>query len=71
MAHIAALLDRSMSGPMRQCVLGLVKALLLPVAAAGDPKAAAAAKANGVAFIEAGGIKLLVDLLAGKPRACG
>jgi DnaJ family protein C protein 13 len=66
-AHATALLDRVMKPGLRQALLGLLRSLLLPAAAeAGeDRQAAAAAKLNGVAFVEAGGVQLMVDLLAG------
>ena len=67
MAHAVALLDRSMSATLRHCILGLVRALLIPRAAGSAQQAAAAAKANGVAFIEAGGVQLMADFLAGTP----
>ena len=67
MAHAVALLDRSMRATLRHCILGLVRALLIPRAAGSTAQAAAAAKANGVAFIEAGGVQLMADFLAGKP----
>ena len=60
-------MDNSLAAALRQIVLSLVQSLLLPKAAATDSEAEAAAKANGTAFVEAGGVQLLVDMLAGKP----
>ena len=67
-AHVSALLDRVMKPGLRQALLGLLRSLVLPMAAhdGEDQQAAAAAKLNGVAFVEAGGVQLLVDLLAGQ-----
>lgn len=59
-------MDFSMNAALRQVVLSLIQALLTPLAAMTNPKAEAAAKANGTAFVEAGGVQLLVDMLAGR-----
>lgn len=69
--HATALLDRVMDPGLRQALLGLIRSLLLPTAAQGgeDPQAVAAAKLNGIAFVEAGGVQLMVDLLAGQPSS--
>lgn len=66
MAHATALADRSMDRAVRGCLLRLLEALLAPEAAQGDDKARRAAAANGRAFVEAGGVQLAVDLVAGK-----
>lgn len=66
-AHVAALLDATLSRPLRHCLLRLAEALLLPAAARGDERAARAAAANADAFIGAGGVQLAVDLVAGAP----
>lgn len=63
--HATALMDFSMNATLRQTVLALIQSLLLPLAAATKPKAETAAKSNGAAFIEAGGVQLLVDMLTG------
>lgn len=65
MGHAVTLMDRSTSPVMRERVLSLVYALVIPKSAATEARAAAAARANGAAFIEAGGMRLLADLLAG------
>lgn len=65
---MAALLDLTLSRPLRHCLLRLAEALLLPAAARGDERAARAAAANADAFIAAGGVQLAVDLVAGAPQ---
>ena len=57
-----------MAAALRQVVLSLIQSLLIPKAAATNPEAEAAAKANGAAFVEAGGVQLLVDMLTGRHR---
>ena len=64
---MAALLDATLSRPLRHCLLRLAEALLLPAAARGDERAARAAAANADAFIAACGVQLAVDLVAGAP----
>ena len=64
-AHVVALLDATLSKPLRHSLLRLAEALLLPAAARGDEAAAAAAAANADAFTAAGGVQLAVDLVAG------
>ncbi len=54
-----------MAAALRQVLLLLMQSLLMPTAAASSPAAEAAAKANGTAFVEAGGVQLLVDMLTG------
>ena len=66
MHHATALMDNSMAAALRQVVLSLIKSLLMPLTAATNPEAEAAAKANGTAFVESGGVQLLVDMLTGK-----
>ena len=71
MAHATALLDLTLSRPLRHCLLRLAEALLLPAAAREDERAARAAAANANAFIAAGGVQLAIDLVAGaslRPR---
>ena len=67
--HVAALLDRTMSRPLRGCLLRLLEALLTPAAARTSEPAARAARANAAAFVEAGGVPLAVDLVAGVEAA--
>lgn len=55
-----------MAAALRQVVLSLIKSLLMPLTAATNLEAGAAAKANGTAFVESGGVQLLVDMLTGK-----
>ena len=50
---------------LRLCLLNLFKALILPSCADSDTKAPGNANENGVAFVEAGGVQLLADLVAG------
>ncbi|KAK9809260.1 hypothetical protein WJX72_012293 [[Myrmecia] bisecta] len=69
LGHITALLDRTMSRSLRHCLLRLVEALLVPNTATQDERASRAAKANGVLFVEAGGVQLAVDLLTGAHEA--
>jgi hypothetical protein len=64
-AHVAALLDRTMNRGLRHCLLRLLEALLTPKCAHIDEKASVAARANATAFVEAGGVQLCVDLVAG------
>ena len=63
--HATALADRSMDRAVRGCLLRLLEALLAPESAQQDDKAKRAAAANGRAFVEAGGVQLAVDLVAG------
>lgn len=65
LAHATALADRSMDRAVRGCLLRLLEAMLAPEAAQGDDKARRAAAANGRAFVDAGGVQLAVDLVAG------
>ena len=65
MAHAVALLDRTMSGMLREALLTLLRALLVPHAAATTQAAAAVALTNGAAFVQVGGIQLAVDIVAG------
>lgn len=65
MAHTTALLDRSMDRAVRGCLLRLLESLLAPGSAKQDDRGARAAAANGRAFVEAGGVQLAVDLVAG------
>lgn len=67
-AHVAALLDRTMSRGLRHCLLRLLEALLIPRCAHSDEQASQAARANAVGFVEAGGVQLAVDLVAGTNR---
>lgn len=55
-----------MDATLRHVVLSLIQYLLIPQASIGNIKAAVAAKANGSAFVEAGGVQLLVDMLTGE-----
>ncbi|KAK9822709.1 hypothetical protein WJX81_005943 [Elliptochloris bilobata] len=68
-AHVTALLDVTLSKPLRHCLLRLAEALLLPAAAREDERAARAATANASAFVAAGGVQLAVDLVAGAHEA--
>lgn len=65
MAHTTALLDRSMDRAVRGCLLRLVEAVLSPEGAQQDERARRGAAANGRAFVQAGGVQLAVDLVAG------
>lgn len=65
MAHAMALADRSMDRAARGCLLRLLEALLAPESAQQDDRARRAAAANGGAFVDAGGVQLAVDLVAG------
>ncbi len=62
---MAALLDRTMSRGLRHCLLRLLEALLIPRCGHSDEAASQAARANAVTFVEAGGVQLAVDLVAG------
>ena len=64
-AHMAALLDRTASKALRHCLLKLVEALLIPRSASISDQASQAARSNATAFVEAGGVMLAVDLVAG------
>ena len=64
--HVTALLDYSMDRAVRCCLLRLLESLLAPEASRQDEKAGRIAAANGRAFVEAGGIQLAVDLVAGQ-----
>lgn len=64
-AHMAALLDRTTNRGLRHCLLRLVEALLIPRSANISDQASLAARANATAFVEAGGVMLAVDLVAG------
>lgn len=63
--HVTALLDYSMDRAVRCCLLRLLESLLAPEASGQDEKAGRVAAANGRAFVEAGGVQLAVDLVAG------
>ena len=65
MAHALSILDRSNNVFLRMSVLALCKALIMPIAGEMNPAAALDAKENGAHFIEAGGIQLLADMIAG------
>ena len=65
-AHMAALLDRTTNRGLRHCLLRLMEALLTPRAAHISDQAAQAARLNATAFVEAGGVVLAVDLVAGE-----
>ena len=65
MAHVTALLDRTSSGTLRGRLLALIEALVAPAAARAEERAGRAAAANGTSFVEAGGIALAIDLVAG------
>lgn len=65
MAHTTALLDRSMDRAVRGCLLRLLEAMLSPEGAQQDDRGRRAAAANGRAFVQAGGVQLAVDLVAG------
>ena len=67
MAHAVALLDRTSNGALREALLRLVHALLVPACAATSDAASRVASANGAAFVSAGGVQLAVDLVAGAP----
>lgn len=60
--HITALLDCSMNRPLRCCLLRLLESALVPGVGEAAPRVIAA---NGQAFVEAGGVQLAVDLIAG------
>jgi hypothetical protein len=62
---MAALLDRTLSRGLRHCLLRLLEALLIPRCAHSDEAASQAARANAIAFVEAGGVQLAVDMVAG------
>jgi hypothetical protein len=62
---MAALLDRTPNRSLRHHLLRLVEALLIPRSARVSDQAAQAAHANATAFVEAGGVMLAVDLVAG------
>ncbi len=64
--HVTALLDYSMDRAVRCCLLRLLESLLAPEASRQDEKAGRVAAANGQAFVEAGGVQLAVDLVAGR-----
>ena len=63
---MAALLDRTTNRGLRHCLLRLVEALLIPRAAHISDQATQAARQNATAFVEAGGVMLAVDLVAGE-----
>ncbi len=67
--HTTALLDCSMDRAVRCCLLRLLESLLAPDSSPQDDKAARVAAANGRAFVEAGGVQLAVDLVAGQLTA--
>ncbi|KAL0042756.1 hypothetical protein WJX79_009797 [Trebouxia sp. C0005] len=67
--HVTALLDYSMDRAVRCCLLRLLESLLAPEASGQDEKAGRVAAANGRAFVEAGGVQLAVDLVAGAHEA--
>lgn len=64
-AHMAALLDRTASKALQHCLLKLVEALLIPRSASISDQASQAARSNATAFVDAGGVMLAVDLVAG------
>lgn len=68
-AHVAALLDRTFSRGLRHCLLRLLEALLLPRCAHSDEKASKAARENAITFVEASGVQLAVDLVAGAKQS--
>lgn len=55
-----------MDRAVRCCLLRLLESLLAPEAAKQDDRASRAAVANGIAFVDAGGVQLAVDLVAGR-----
>ena len=65
-SHLTALLDCTPSRRLRERLLQLVEALLAPEAAHADDAAARAARENGVAFMAAGGVQLMADMVAGE-----
>ncbi|KAL0040215.1 hypothetical protein WJX77_000548 [Trebouxia sp. C0004] len=67
--HVTALLDHSMDRAVRCCLLRLLESLLAPEASRQDEKAGRVAAANGRAFVEAAGVQLAVDLVAGAHEA--
>jgi hypothetical protein len=58
-------LDHTLRRPLRHALLRLLHSLMVPEAAVrgDDAAAAAAARANGTAFMACGGVELMVDLL--------
>ena len=64
-SHLAALLDRTPIRRLRGRLLQLMEALLAPEAAPAGDAAARAARENGVAFMAAGGVQLMADMVAG------
>ncbi|GMH45130.1 hypothetical protein BSKO_13087 [Bryopsis sp. KO-2023] len=61
--HATRLLDSTMNRSLRCCLLQLLEALVSPESTV--ERAQVHGKLNGIAFVEAGGIGLCVDLLAG------
>lgn len=55
-----------MDRAVRCCLLRLLEALLAPEGSRQEEKAGRVAAANGRAFVEAGGVQLAVDLVAGQ-----
>lgn len=62
---MAALLDRTTNRGLRHHLLRLMEALLIPRSAHLIDQAAQAARTNATAFVDAGGVMLAVDLVAG------
>ena len=58
--------DRTQSRALRACLLRLLEALLMPTCGRTSDAAHKAARANAMAFVEAGGVPLAVDLVAGE-----
>lgn len=58
-----------MNRGLRHCLLRLLEAVLTPRCAHTDEQASIAAHANATAFVEAGGVQLAVDLVAGTASA--
>lgn len=65
MPHAVALLDRTSSSALREGLLKLIHALLVPTSAALSDASHRAAALNGGAFVRTGGVQLAVDLIAG------
>lgn len=60
-------MDKTLNRSLRCCLLQLIEALISP--SVSDEKSGECARTNGRAFIEAGGIGLCVDVLAGAHEA--
>ena len=63
--HLVLLLDHTVHRRLRQALLRLLAALVAPQHRPTADNASAAARHNGHALVAAGGVPLLVDVVAG------